>query len=912
MTYTIQSIINRCTPLVALVPMVVGSIFFSASVNAQDGDVLFEEIVVVAQKREQNIMEVPVAVTAVTGAEIQASGIKDVFDLQQNVPSLIMGQSQSSTTSNFQIRSVGSTANNFGVESSVGLYVDGVYRSRQSSMINDLVDVEAVEILRGPQGTLFGKNTPAGAITVRTVRPGQERDAFVEVSAGDYGLTKISAAANIPINDAMAFRGTVFSTQRDGYVDDFAFGEDVHNDRDRLGARLQLAYNEPGDDLNWRLIADYAEIDETCCVAVTRVDNIFSQTSDFLDPTGAGLVPGTDLSIFLLGGTVFTDYPYPPGLLESFAQLPVCDPVGVPCFFGGLPGRIFPGGTFQSGVGFDDYTASASFLPVSQNEDTGLSFELNKTFGNGVTLTSITAFRSFDSYDFIDVDFTDVPVLDRINDSEQESFSQELRLAGEFGAGNNYVIGAYFFDQEIVNRKTTNDAGLLSALLTTDPRVVALQDIVNGVADIFGAAGYLPAGLPAVLPGSTALDVTTQDHQNWAVFAQTDFALGDDFILTLGARYTDEQKDIDAVYTSAPLPTGTPRPDFTTVAILGCSLDPQCAPFLPPGSPTFDPFNPRGDNDETFNYFAPLFTPGWGVFAFDPLAPRDALQDTLTDDQVTGTVKLTWFPSDSTMFYASYATGYKSGGTNDDRIAPVFDQVFGPETSESIEIGFKGDLGPVRLSVAIYDTQYEDFQANSFTGTGFNLQNAGDLDTQGFEVEFVWRPFDATEVRGYYARNEGEYKSFENGTCRDAYVFHTGELDPGLQPSANPFLAERCDRTGDALPYNPEDQFFVAFTQDIEMGSNTMYFRGEFTHYSERFTDGDDDPFTLQDSVSLVNLRLGYIWSEFNAELTLWGRNLTDERWYHGSFDAPAQEGHMNSYPADPSSFGITFRKNFD
>lgn len=424
MSNSIHSLMSRATALGTVLAFGAASFIATTPALAQDDDVVFEEITVVAQKREQNIMDVPVAVTAVTGAQIQASGIKDVFDLQQNVPSLIVGQSQSATTSNFQIRSVGSTANNFGVESSVGLYVDGVYRSRQSSMINDLVDVEAVEVLRGPQGTLFGKNTPAGAVTVRTVRPGQDRDAFVEATAGDFGLVKVSAAANIPINDNLAFRGTLFSTQRDGYVDDINFGKDVHNDRDRQGVRLQLAGNEPSDDFNWRLIVDYAEIDETCCVAVTRVDNLYSQNS--LTNPMTGPVTGTDASIFLLGGTVFTDYPYAAPFIQGLETLPPCgSPPALPCI-------LVPGGSIMTGVGFDDYTVSTSHLPESTNEDTGVSFEFNKTFDNGVTLTSISAYRSFDSFDFVDIDFTDVAVLDRINDAEQDSFSQEFRLAGEF------------------------------------------------------------------------------------------------------------------------------------------------------------------------------------------------------------------------------------------------------------------------------------------------------------------------------------------------------------------------------------------------------------------------------------------------------------------------------------------------
>lgn len=903
MIHATTSILSRAARFGIVIPFV-----FAGTTYAQQEseELLFEEIVVTVQKREQDIMDVPVAVTAVSGAEIEASGIKDVFDLQQNVPSLIMGQSQTSTTSNFSIRSVGSTANNFGVESSVGLYVDGVYRSRQSSMINDLVDIEAVEVLRGPQGTIFGKNTAAGAIHVRTVRPSQDRDAFVEVTAGDYGLVKVGAAANIPINDKLAFRGSIFSHQRDGYVDDVALGEDILNDRDRIGGRLQLAYNEPGDDFNWRLILDYAELNEICCVGVTRVDNIVAQH------TLTNPIPtfGTDFSIFLLGGTVFTDFPYPEQqFLDQLRALPVCDPIGVPCFLpNGFPGRIFPGGQIISQTGFDDYVTALSFLPDSQNEDSGLSFELNKTFGNGATLTSVTALRAFDSFDYADVDFTNLPVLERTNDATQDSISQELRLAGEWGEGNNYVIGAYYFEQEIVNRKLTDDAGFLPLFLGSDPRLAGIAGIVNTFATNFGAFGFQPASPFPVLPGSTALDVTTQDQDSWAVFGQVEFALGDSLIATLGARYTDETKDIDAVYTSAPLPTGTPRADFLAVASMACSLDALCAPFLPPGSPTFDLANPAN----SLPTFQPFFTPGWGIFAFEPLAPRDSLVDTLSEDQVTGTAKLTWLPTETSMFYLSYATGFKSGGTNDDRIAPVFDQIFTAETSESIELGFKGDIGPVRLSIAVYDTDFEDFQANSFTGTGFNLQNAGDLETNGYEVEFIWRPFPETEISGYYARNEGKYKSFENGTCQDAYPFHTGLSDPGLQPSDNPLVSERCSRTGEKLGYNPENQFFVAVSQNVPVGNNSLFFRAEMSYYSDLLTDGDLDPFTFQDDINIVNFRVGYAWTDSNSDITLWGRNITDERWYHGSFDAPAQEGHMNSYPSQPSTWGVTFRKNFD
>ena len=311
---------------IGLVALPLVGLTLAAPATAQEETTFLDEITVVAQKREQNLMDVPVAITAVTGAQIEESGIKDMIDLQQNVPGLIVGGSQTTTTTNFSIRGIGSTSNNFGVESSVGLYVDGVYRSRQSSLINELVDVQAVEVLRGPQGTLFGKNTASGAINVRTVAPSTDgSDAFLEVTAGDYGLARVAGAANIVLSDNLAFRGTVFTSQRDGYVQDdnvrgfisTASGpvEDLYNDRDRVGLRMQLAYDN-GDDLDVRVIADYAEIDEVCCVGTTNVDSIFSQGG-----LAAGqFINGPDAILMSMGGTVYTNQNYPVPLPPNVIQ----------------------------------------------------------------------------------------------------------------------------------------------------------------------------------------------------------------------------------------------------------------------------------------------------------------------------------------------------------------------------------------------------------------------------------------------------------------------------------------------------------------------------------------------------------------------------------------------------------------
>ena len=277
--------------------------------------------------------------------------------------------------------------------------------------------------------------------------------------------------------------------------------------------------------------------------------------------------------------------------------------------------------------------------------------------------------------------------------------------------------------------------------------------------------------------------------------------------------------------------------------------------------------------------------------------------------RATGTIKGTWFINDSSMLYASYSTGFKSGGTNTDRIWFFLPQLFNAETSKSMEIGFKGDLGDrFRVAASIYQTDFEDFQANSFTGTGFNLQNAGDLEVKGIEIEWLWQPLDNTSVTGYFAHNEGEFNSFELGTCWDATPFHTLAPDPGFNPTTG-----TCSRGGENIPYNPEDRFNVGITQTIPMGNNDLFFRAEYAWASEQLTDGDNDPLTEQEDFGILNLRLGMDIDAWNSSITLWGRNVTDERYYGGSFDPPLLDtGRTNSYPSEPATYGITFRKNWD
>jgi outer membrane receptor protein involved in Fe transport len=885
--------------LVKSAAAVLAAVGISLTAVAQDAsdDVYIEEIIVYSTKVAADVQDIPVAVTAITGDNIQQSGIKDVFDLQQNAPGLIVGQSQTATTSNFSIRGIGTSSNNFGLESSVGLYVDGVYRSRQNSMINELVDIEAIEVLRGPQGTLFGKNTPQGAINMRSVAPShEETNGFVEASGGEFGLVRLAAAGNFSLSDSTAIRATVFSSSRDGYVDDYNGATDVYNDRDRFGARLQLAYTND-NNFDMRIIADYSEIDEVCCVALSRVDSIFAKSQDTFDAATVGLI-------------------------TAVAQ------------GAGLPGN----GTIVGDTPFDNYATLLNSRPHSTSEDSGLSVEMNWDLDNDMTITSITGYRAFDTTSTIDADFTNVALLNRQQHAQQSSISQELRLSGSIGDTGTFVTGLYYFDQDLDNQKNTNGEPFLGPYLdAAEAQLPLATGLVNGASGLdaaFGDGTIMPAA--AAFPvGVFADDDVRQQHTSIAAFGQVDLPMGDDFLITLGARVTDEQKDMVANFVQTA--QGGP-PNLDGLVLAGCQLDiaagglgipelddacnglrfleSQGAVFpLSPSAPLslvpVDPLSPTDPANIAQAIMDPFSMAGWGTYLFAPLSPRPDINTSIDDSQLSGTVKLTWFAGDSTMFYASYGEGYKSGGTNTDRINPAFAVTFGPETSESVEVGMKADFPDqnIRINLALYDTQIEGLQANSWTGTGFNVQNAGNADTSGWEIETWWLPTDTLSFQAFWVHSDAKYENFLLGTCQDATVFHTGQPDPG---SGGDIDANICERSGGTLAYNPKDTFFFAFTKDFRVTDSTdAYIRGEYSHYSETLTDGDLDPLTNLPSFSLVNARLGLRWDDIGSELVFWGRNLGDERYYAGSFDGPVQTGRVNSYPAEPRTWGVTFRKDF-
>lgn len=835
----------------------------SAAVLAQETtpdseEIALEKITVTAQKRVQNLQEVPVSVTAFSGDAMSESVIKDIYDLNTNVPGFGSFQSQSATNSSFSIRGVGTSSQNFGLESSVGLYVDGVFRARQNSMINNLVDVEAVEILRGPQGTLFGKNTPSGAVLVRTVAPSHDgNDGFFEATVGNFGLVNYSGAASISaIDDVLAFRVTAFGSQRDGIVSDVGkndFGDDVVNDRDRWGARFQALYT-PSDDVSLRIIADYAEIDEICCGAPVFLSN------NRVNPNGQ---IGTDLALPSLGGTVI-----------------------------------------EGGDKFFDREIAVSFLPESTMEDKGLSAELNWDLSDNLSLVAISAYRSFESFDLIDSDFTDADLFGTRNDAEQSSFSQELRL--DYTSENlNAIIGLYYFQQDL-----DLDYSLFTDTLFNEFFIASsgTQDLIDGINAVSAATGGFIAPAATAAPAGTGFDhIAEQEHESYAIFGQFDYKINDEWTVTAGLRYTDETKDLSTRFSEVGpgidgLEQDTslwPNPNTavpTLLGILGGQIDLTDPAQLVAAQQTF----------------APFADPGWGFLLLGTTTrPRADIVETLEDDQITGTLKLSWQPDRDTLVYGSFGTGYKSGGTNTDRITEGFNPIFEAETSQSFELGFKKDFVDqnLRINAAAHYTTVDDFQANTFTGNGFNLQNAGDYEISGLELEMTWLPMDDLEINLGYALVNAEYETFERGNCWVAYTWHTGVDDPGRVNPTDQF----CNRSGDRPAGEPENYAVLKVKKELDFSDSIYtYLQAEYSYTSDIILDGSSDPFAVQDSYNLLNLRLFMNFLDYDMDVIFWGRNVTDEEYVNRTiFNTPIQEGKLNGYVAEPATYGVTIKKRF-
>ncbi len=361
--------------------LAVASIFAGSMAQAA-----IEEIIVTANKREQTLQDIAVSVTVTTGDTISKAAIQDIIDLQSVVPTLRVSQLQSSTNTSFAIRGFGNGSNNEGIEPSVGVFIDGVYRSRAGSSISDLPRLERVEVLSGPQSILFGKNASAGVISIITPKPSGETGGYIEASLGNMGYKNTKALFESAISEDLSFDVSANMTQRDGYFTNVAGGAAM-NERERWGVRGQVSWT-PTDSTEVRIIADYDSIDEVCCGVSNLVNG----------PTGA--------VIGLLGGELVPEQPFA-------------------------------------------YRIAADIDPFNEVENGGISAQIDVDYGSFV-LTSITSQRFSDTFEALDIDFTSAPLTQTSpNDLNVDTFSQEIRLTSTGDGDLSWMVGAFYFDESV-------------------------------------------------------------------------------------------------------------------------------------------------------------------------------------------------------------------------------------------------------------------------------------------------------------------------------------------------------------------------------------------------------------------------------------------------------------------------------
>jgi len=807
-------------------------------------------LTVTAQKREEALQDVPISITALPEQLLLDTGIRDVKDVQILVPGLTVTSTQSEAQTTARIRGVGTVGDNAGLESSVGIVIDGVYRPRNGVGFGDLGEIERIEVLKGPQGTVFGKNTSAGVINVITKRPDYTTRVEGELTVGNYNALGVAGSLNTPIGDNAAFRVYAAKRKRDGFMDvrtgggPRREGEDYDQNFHSLRGQLLL---EPSDTLDINFIADFTSREENCCTGVTVVRGGTAAIIDALSPD------------------------------EGVA--PVADPFA--------------------------RTAWSNRSTEQDIKDKGISMETNwitPWFG-GAVLTSVSAYREWESINGLDFDFSSADLLYRNAERDEsltafETTTQEYRLTGATES-IDWMVGAFYSNEDLNRNETYRIGGAYEPYLS-----IALLSLVNPAlgqrpdAPLFlaDATGLQPG---TVFAGFGADDTYRQNAESLAFFTNNTWHATDALDLTLGLRYTREDKALDSAYSN---PNGSP----------GCS-----AMLSPEGQARIaQALLSRGVPAAALGSVIPQVI-GYGCLPWaNPLHNGRASRQEREEKEWSGTLKAAYRWNDTWMTYASAARGYKAGGFNLDRVQsntglssgtagifPVADTSFPGEFVDSYELGAKTTWagGNLLVNATLFHQTYEDFQLNSFLGTSFVVRSIPEVVSQGIDAEVLWNTgFDGLSFQGGMTYADTRYGDEVPGPD---FVEPAGALYklPGSRVSFAPLWS-----TSGAVTY--EWGFGADLVGRFNLGAKYM---------SEFNTGSDLDVEKVREGYTLVNARLGFGARDRSWMVELWGQNITDEEYYQVGFDAPLQNvspvpgnpfNSYNAFPGAPATYGVTLR----
>jgi outer membrane receptor protein involved in Fe transport len=774
-----------------------------------------ERIFVTASKRETGLQQTPIAVTVVAGEAIEQAKVLDITDLQILVPTLRVVPLQRSTNTTFSIRGFGNGANNAGIEPSVGIFIDGVYRSRAAAQIGDLPRLQQIEVLSGPQSTLFGKNASAGVINVRTEEPSYDQQGRVEAGIGNFNQRLYKGYYSNGITDNLAYSVSGSINTRDGFTDSLT-GLGELNDRDRWNLRGQMLY-EPTEDVTFRLIADYSEIEEVCCTTARPING-----------------PADQAIAFLGGQSLNADDPF----------------------------------SYESVLNFD---------PVNNVEDSGISLQADIDF-DGFTFTSITAFRNNESSYLTDVDFTSLDILTEEARTNIDTFTQEFRLTSTGTRTVDWMVGAFFFDEDLDNGDTLFYGNETRSYFDTLLAGGGAPGLLGSTEGVYGAD---PGTFFA--PGRAITTDFNQQNQAYSVFVNLDYHISDKLTATLGMSFTNDEKQVSRVTDNVEA--------FSKIDLV---------------------------NDNTaFGVPLPLtpLAPAIGTLQGLQFLPQridypNAVEDgESSDSQTTWSARLAYEFNSNINFFATGATGFKASSWNLSRDSHPFasdtaalttaglvqpNQNFGtrlaaPEKAIVYELGMKARFQRGAFNITLFDQTIENFQSSIFVGTGFILLNAGEQSTKGVEFDSMYRVTDNLIFTFAGTLLDPTFDSFDVASGIDNVPINlTGTRPDGIH--------------GTSLT--------AGITYNYDLGNGMFgYVRGDYIHESEE-TIAVNIPASLTREVNTFNASAGLNFDN-GVNLQVYARNLTNDEFFMSGFPSPLQAGSFSVYPNQPRTVGISVSYEF-
>ena len=779
----------------------------STSIFAEQEVSVFDEVVVTARKRAEYSQSVPIPISALNEEQLEIRNIVELTDIEKLAPNLsIQASSVNSGVLEVYMRGIGQANWAIPHDPKIGLYTDGVYAARPQGGLVDLYDLQRVEVLRGPQGTLFGKNTTAGLINIITNQPTQETEGKIRLGAGSDSHQLIEGMFNTPLSDSLAFRFSFLTKETDGYIINSITGNDRGNE-DTTSFRAQLKYDTDAYSAN--LAFSRFDQDERAALGSCR----------FTGPENGALSGGL--------GAVANIFGIYDALKENCRS-----------------------------------TTKDVSLDTSPNENNTAekdSITLTQIFETEVgTIESISNYSELDAFNgtwgWVMGNGPGVNFLEIHDDTmTHEQWSQELRLSGST-ENMDWVVGLYAFEED---GQATIDVPLF-----------------RGV----NPSPLLPPALAAVALQTKLLGSETQgsitNMQNQAVFFEGTYGLSDNLDLTIGARYTEDERE----YTRS------------------SELYEDASAIGMPG---------------TFNLFYACPTMVTNAFGF---ATSDRCTRTVEYSETTPRAILSYQQTDDVLFYASYSKGYSSGGFNGD----VAMRRFLPETSDNYEFGMKGEFldNRLRVNATLFSTTYENQQVTVgriVNGTPIaDLVNAQEATLEGMEFEILAQLSDSLVLTAMLATFEGEY---------DEFIIEDNTTVTNADGSLSTLVVER-DITDTGFGGNDDRLTWdvsLIHTYDLGDGSDIQSTIGISYHDEENYTL-EDVPSSVADDYELVDARITWNLADGQTSISLWGTNLTDEEYVNNMLSQSGDIeiggtnyslGMTTDYWGEPRRYGVEFRRNF-